>query len=471
MYVDLDGTLLRTDILVESACRYIKQNPRGISALVAAFLSGGRCGVKTLLARKVAILPETLPYEPKLLEHLRQRRASDQRNILITASHRRHALSVARHIGLFDEVYGSSARANLKGVNKLQRIRALCGGQPFAYAGDSRADAPIWRAAEQQVFVNAPNHAIKEAERVGSAGLIIRSRPPVWQAMLREMRLHQWAKNALLLVPLLTSHTYFELPRLISSLIAFLCFGLCASGHYFLNDLLDLEADRAHPRKHTRPLASGDLSLLWGAIGATVLPLAGFGLSAVLLPWRFSAVLGAYFILTNLYSFYFKRISTADVVVLALLYTARVVAGAAAISVVLSSWLLAFSMFTFISLAYLKRYIEVAALPEAGTRAGGRGYSFADAETMFVLGIANVTAAIVVLAFYISSAEVKRLYREPEVLWLLCLLMLYWSNRIWVGAGRGKIHDDPVVFALKDKVSRIVGLLAVAAVLAARVFP
>ena len=251
---------------------------------------------------------------------------------------------------------------------------------------------------------------------------------------------------------------------------SFLVWGLCASGHYFLNDLLDIDSDRIHRTKFRRPLASGDLSIIAGIFGATALPVLAFCLSLLWLPRPFNLAMLAYFALTNVYSFYLKRISTADVVALALLYTVRIVAGAAAISVVLSSWLLAFSMFIFVSLAYLKRYVEVSAL-EAKQHASGRGYFQDDAETMFVLGIANATAATVVLAFYVSSLEVQALYRHPDMLWVLCLMMLYWSNRIWVGARRGKIHGDPIIFAIKDKVSRGLGLAAIAAVVAARYWP
>ena len=392
-----------------------------------------------------------------------------QRLVLITAAHWRHARHVARYLDLFEAAYGSSVRENLKGKRKLARIRSLCAGQPFAYAGDSASDRPIWRAAQKVILVNAPRRDVTEAEAADRAQLVISSRPPLWQAVIREMRLHQWAKNALLFVPLLTSHTYSQGPRDLLALVAFFAFGLAASGHYFLNDLLDLDADRAHARKRDRPLASGNLPLGMGVVGATVLPLLAFTLSGTILAWRFTATLAAYFVLTNIYSLYLKRVSTADIVALAMLYTVRVVAGAMAISVVISSWLLAFSMFVFISLAYLKRYIELAAKTEA--KISGRGYSGADAETMFSLGIANSTAAVVVLAFYISSAEVKMLYREPDILWLLCLLMLYWSNRVWIGARRGKIHDDPIVFAIKDRVSLAVGLLSLAVVLAARILP
>jgi 4-hydroxybenzoate polyprenyltransferase len=467
VYVDIDGTLLRTDLLYETAWRYLKFAPWRIILLLRLAIRGP-APLKAFLARRVRLDPAALPYEQALLDHLVWRRAAGDSVTLITASHWTHARHIAKHLAL-GEAYGSSSRINLKGRTKLAEILRLNAGRPFVYAGNSATDRSIWAASDRMVLVNAPRKDVTAAENAGRAELIIKSRPALWRSFLREMRLHQWAKNALIFVPLLTSHNYGDLRRVSLTFLAFLAFGLCASGHYFFNDLLDLDSDRAHATKCNRPLASGDLPLIYGMVGAIVLPLAAFALSFACLPWRFTLALAAYFALTNLYSFYLKRISTADVVALALLYTVRVVAGAAAISVVLSSWLLAFSMFIFVSLAYLKRYIEVCSLGEGAAK--GRGYSGADAESMFSLGIANSTAATVVLAFYISSAEVKVLYREPEILWGLCLLMLYWSNRIWVGARRGKIHDDPVVFAIKDKVSRYICLLTLVVVLAARILP
>lgn len=471
LYVDMDGTVLRTDLIHESVWRYLKGAPWRAFQIAAVLLRHGRAGLKALLARKVAMAPSTLPYEDALVAFLARRKAEGQRIVLITAAHWRHARRIAAHLGLFDEVHGSSAHENLKGVWKLARIQLLCAGRPFDYAGDSPADRPIWRAARSAIFVNAPQQDILEAEKAGRVELVIRSRPPTWRALIKEMRLHQWAKNVLLFVPLLTSGTYSDMARVGLALAAFLAFGFTASGHYFLNDLLDLDADRAHRSKRHRPMASGDLRLGLGVLGALILPVLGFALSAVVLSWKFTATLLGYFLLTNLYSFYLKRVSTVDVVTLALLYTVRVVAGAVAISVAISSWLLAFSMFIFISLAYLKRYVEVTTLAAGAAKAGRRGYSDTDAETMFSLGIANATAGIVVLALYISSAEVKMLYREPDILWLLCVLLLYWSNRIWVGARRGKIHDDPVVFAIRDRVSQAVGLVALLIVLAAQILP
>jgi 4-hydroxybenzoate polyprenyltransferase len=467
IYVDLDGTILRSDIFVESACRFIKSSFLNVFSLIAVMLLRGRAASKAMLARKVRIDPATLPYESQVLAYLHMRRAEGCRLVLITAAHERYARQIAQHLGVFDDVQGSTARLNLKGHEKLSRIGAMVGELPFVYAGDSAADRPIWSAAQSAILVNAPYFDVRQAQSAGKADLVVQSRPAILKAFLRSLRLHQWAKNALLFVPLLTSHTY-ENPTLVAmTLIAFVAFGLCASGHYLLNDLLDLDADRAHETKRNRPLASGDLKLAWGIVGAFLLPLAGFAVSVALLPWHFTLLLVGYFVLTNIYSFYLKRHSTIDAMTLAVLYTLRVIAGAAVISVALSSWLLAFSMFVFVSLAYLKRYIEVSSLTSR-TKAGGRGYSAEDSESMFALGIASATASVIVLALYVSSSEVTKYYHEPRILWLLCLLMLLWTNRIWVGARRRKIHDDPIVFAIKDRVSLFTGLLAVATVFLAR---
>lgn len=466
LYVDIDGTLLRTDLLHEAAWRHIKTAPWRIFTLLRLALKGP-APLKTFLARKIQFDPATLPYESAVTELIARRKTQGGRTVLITASHQTYASRIAEHLDLPGGGYGSSNRLNLKGATKLSRIQALNQGREFVYAGNSAADRPIWAASKKEILVNAPSKDVRAATQSGRAEMVIQSRPPVWRAFLKEMRLHQWAKNTLVFVPLFTSHSYRDLHLLGLAFLAFLAFGLCASGHYFLNDLLDLDADRAHRTKRRRPLASGDLPILYGPLGAILLPIAGLTLAIAFLPWKFTLLVSGYLALTNLYSFVLKSRSTADVFALALLYTVRVIAGGAALAISLSSWLLAFSMFVFISLAYLKRYIEIVALAEG--QAKGRGYVKEDAETIFSLGIANATAATVVLAFYINSAEVKTLYREPELLWLLCLLMLYWSNRIWIGAKRGKINDDPVIFAIKDKISRYIFVAMVAVALAARI--
>lgn len=291
---------------------------------------------------------------------------------------------------------------------------------------------------------------------------------PLGSAFMKTMRLRHWSKNLLVFVPLLTAHRYGDPGSLFDAATAFICLGLCASGGYFINDLYDLEADRKHETKRNRPLASGALGTEWGLVGAIVLPLAALALSLALLPVAFTACLVIYFLLTKIYSYRLKRIFPADVLALSVLFMLRVLAGAAAISVVISFWLLAFCIFLFVSLAYLKRYIEIGKIDNAAQKISGRGYIGADADAMFMLGIASSTASIVVLALFINSPEVQAEYASRNLLWALCLIMMFWTNRIWIEAKRGTVNEDPVEFAIGDRASQISGALCVVVVLLAR---
>ena len=455
--VDLDGTLVRTDLFAESLLRYLKGNPFKIIQLILWLLKG-RAYAKEQVAQHVDIDAEHLPYEDGLIAYLKKLKAEGKELILATATHRNYANQVAEHLGIFDRILATEDNYNMKGSNKLAAIKELLGDEDFAYAGDSAADTPIWRAAAANIMVNAPSKNIAEAEKDGKLIWQTKSESSVLKAFIKEMRPHQYAKNVLIFVPLVTSHEYADFAHLYASLLAFVCFSFCASGVYFLNDLLDLQEDRRHRSKKYRPIASGALPLPIGVAGAVGFPLLAFALSIAFLPFAFVGVLLVYFAITNAYSFLLKRITTVDVMTLAILYTLRVVAGAAASYVDLSSWLIAFSVFIFVSLAFMKRYIEVASLSENESKVRGRGYSADDRETMFGLGITNFTAAVVILALYINSPFVLRSYASPEVLWLLCLIVLFWGNHIWVCARRKEIPDDPVVFAIKDRASQLVGV-------------
>ena len=467
IYIDLDGSLIRTDLFVEALFRLIKRNPLFLLQCIR-WLFKGRSALKAFVARKVKIDAAHLPYETDLIEYLVEQKKNGRRLILATASHSTYAHRVANHLGIFDAVIASSAKRNLKGRNKLSRIIDTANGEDFTYVGDSPADRPIWEKAATAILVNPRNSDLKSVSANDKCEQVFTRKISVFRSFLREMRPHQWAKNMLIFVPILTSHSYMNETTLLSAILAFVTFSLCASGVYFLNDLLDMDADRRHETKRHRPLASGNLPISYGIVGAFVLPLAAFGIAGYTLSPIFMGVLAGYFILTILYSFVLKSISTADVMTLGILYTLRVVAGAAATGITLSSWLAAFSIFLFVSLAYLKRYIEVAAtVPEEG-KIGGRGYTAFDTETMFSLGVANASVSVLVFALYLNSSEVTEIYSHPQLLWLLCILLLYWTNRIWVGARRGKITEDPVVFAIKDKVSRIVGIAFICVVFAAK---
>lgn len=464
--VDLDGTLIRTDLLLESVLLFIKSNLLNLFLLIA-WVFRGRAFLKARIAERVNINAENLPYREDLLDYLRKLNEQGKTLLLATASHEKYANEVAGYLGIFKGVLATTEHYNMKGSRKLAAIREKLEGNQFAYAGDSRADMPLWEASDSCIMVNAPKEAVQAAQQQGKAIENFNDEHSTLTEFLREMRLYQWVKNILIFVPVFTSHNYQDTGHILHAGIAFISFGLCASGVYFLNDLLDLNADRHHKSKRNRPLASGRLPILHGLLGAAGLPLLGFLLAIYTLPLNFVLVMALYYLITNAYSFWFKQMATVDVMILAILYTLRIVAGSAAEDIALSSWLLAFSVFVFLSLAYLKRYIEVSALEDNKT-VRGRGYSAADSETMFSLGISNITASVLVLALYINSEEIAGLYHSPMILWLLCLLTMFWGNRIWVRARRGEIHDDPIVFAIKDRVSQLVGVAFVIVVLAAK---
>ncbi len=455
LFVDCDGTLVAGDLFVEASLKLIKRDPWNALRLLT-WLGGGRAHAKMQVAAHQALAVEDLPLRNDTVAFLREQKARGRRLVLATAAPQPYADAVAERLGLFDAVLATSAGRNLKGRAKRQAILDYAAGRGFAYAGDAASDAPIWDAAASAVFVNAPQRLVEKARRAGKCERVISARISRGVAFLKQMRMHQWVKNLLVLVPLFTAHLYFELDALAAALVALVLFSLCASGVYFLNDLVDLDADRGHPRKRFRPLASGALPIADGIAGAVALPLIAVVAGLLFLPPAFTAILLFYYAMTTLYSFYVKRISTADVMLLALLYSIRIAAGASAITISLSPWLLAFSVFFFVNLAYLKRYVEIADAQNED-RVGGRGYARGDAEAVFTLGSGAATTAALVFALYLSGEEVETTYSRPELLWLVPFLLLYWGHRLWIGARRRKIHDDPIVFALRDRVSVAVG--------------
>lgn len=425
-----------------------------------------KAGAKTLAAYHDKLAVEGLPYNEPLIDYLREQKAAGRRITLATASHWTVARRVARHVGLFDAVIASSRRNNLKGTRKLAQIQDRSGGAPFCYAGDSSADAPIWSAADSGVYVNAPDGLVRQAQAKGSAERVFTGATPMWRELLRAARPHQWAKNLLVFVPLITSHTYTDVSAVMAAVLGFVSISMAASGVYLLNDLTDIDSDRLHPKKRFRPIASGSLPIAAAIASVAALTL-GSVLTALILgrPW-FLACLLSYAVATTSYSFWIKRKVTADVVTLAGLYTLRMVAGAAAISVMISFWLIAFSMFFFLGLAYVKRYAE---LVEARTeRLPGRGYAKSDADAVFTLGAASGYAAVIVFALYINSDLVTLEYATPQLLWFMCVALLYWVNRVWMKARRGEMDQDPILFALRDRQSLACVLFCGLVLMAAR---
>lgn len=454
LYVDLDGTIVSTDLLYESFLSAFKSSPWILVQCVGWTLQG-RARLKEELAARATIDVTTLPYRTSVLDFLRGERAQGRRIVLTTASWVTLAEAVSKHLGLFDEVMATSREGNLKGEAKARRIEERSGQGAFDYIGDSGADLHVWRRCRHAYVVEPsdrlsrriPSHIpVKQVFRPdpgGSSG-----------AALAALRPHQWAKNLLLFVPLAAGHRLSEPGALTSSIWAFVAFCLLASSAYILNDLLDLDADRAHPRKRLRPFASGRLSIPEGAGLFAGCLLAGIAVASML-PVYFRITLAVYVGLTLAYSMFLKRAAIIDVVSLATLYTLRIIAGTFAIGIVVSFWLLTFSMFLFFSLALVKRYAELVALDAEGPArpAPGRGYAGHDLEVILALGSASAIVSALVLALYINGEAAKNLYARPEFLWILCAILLYWISRVWLLAARGQMHDDPVVFALTDKAS------------------
>jgi len=464
LFVDLDGTLLKTDLLVESALVLIKRRPRAI-VLVLLWLLRGRAHLETQLARRAEIAAETLVYDERLLVRLRDERDRGRRLVLATASQASHAEAVARHLGLFDGVLASDATRSLDGDRKLEAILAHTAGASFDYAGNAAADLPLWRKARKAICVDAPPSVVRAVREFTEPDEIAPERRSYAKLLVRAVRAHQWLKNALVFVPIMAAHRIRDAGADLRVVAAVVAFCLCASSVYVLNDLMDLRADRLHPRKRRRPFASGELPLVHGLVLSPLLLAASAVLAALVLPRMFLIVLAAYYVSSIAYNFAAKELAVWDVILLAGLYVLRVVAGAAAVPVPLSFWLLAFSGFVFLSLALAKRYSEMYTLHKLGrVQAHGRGYMTDDMPILQTMGVASGYLAVLVMALYINSSEIHNLYVRPYALWAICPLLMFWISRIWVTTHRGQMHDDPVVFALRDGVSLVIGALTIACV-------
>jgi 4-hydroxybenzoate polyprenyltransferase/phosphoserine phosphatase len=456
--VDLDGTVLRTDVAWESIARLLRRNPFYLALLPFWWLRG-RAWLKRQLAVRTTIDVATLPCNRAFLDFLRQERRRGRHLCLATASDGQLAGAVAAHLGLFSEVLASDGRTNLRGRVKADRLVERFGERGFDYAGNSSVDLPVWAHARRALLVNASPGLAARAARRATVSRVFDS-PVSWcKAAVQALRPHQWMKNLILFVPLITSHQITRPSQALKALWAFAAFCLCSSGVYVMNDLLDLEADRRNPGKCSRPFAAGTLPIPAGLAAFPLLLAAGLLLGWGLCP-SFAAVLGLYLVLTTTYSWRLKQVALLDVFCLAALYTIRLIGGHESTGVEYSFWLLVFSMFIFLSLALVKRFVELDALRRQNKPAlEGRGYAAGDAELVAALGSTSGYLAVLVLALYVNSEKVMVLYRRPMLLLLICPLLLYWISRVWLIAHRGQMHGDPIVFALKDRPSYLVGLL------------
>jgi len=456
--VDLDGTLTLTDTLHESALCLLRDSPVNVLAL-PFWLLGGKAALKAKVADRVDLDVATLPYNSALIEWLKEERAAGKRIVLCTATDKRAAQAIADHLGLFDEVLASDGTTNNAGINKRAALEAKYGVKGYDYAGNSAADIAVWAGARQAIVVNATDAITKQATQVATVSKVFPPQPVTLSHWRRVLRVHQWLKNLLLFVPLFAAHQIGNVQSLSTLILAFVSFSLCASAVYMANDLLDLESDRKHPRKRHRPFAATAVPIKTGVILAPLFAIASLVLGLVV-GAAFTAWLVVYFSITCAYSLWLKRLALIDCLTLAALYTLRVIAGATAVAITLSFWLLAFSVFIFLSLAFVKRYAELQVQAQAGnSHAHGRGYAVTDAPLVQTLGITAGYAAVLVLALYLHGETVVTLYAQPQIIWFAVPLMLFWVSWVWMKAHRGEMHDDPIVFAIKDKASLAVAVL------------
>jgi 4-hydroxybenzoate polyprenyltransferase/phosphoserine phosphatase len=453
--VDLDGTLIRGDLVWECVLALLKTRPFTL-LLLPFWLLSGKVYAKCQLAARTQLDPARLPYRGEVLDLLQKERGAGRKIALVTGAECELAESIAAHLGVFEEVHASHGAINLKGENKAAFLTQRFPESGFEYMGDSAADLAVWRKAEG-AYVVGSNRRARQAAAVTNLKAAIVDPPTSVLPWINALRGHHWAKNLLLFLPLALAHNL--VPELIvRTFVGFLLYGACASGLYILNDLLDLHSDREHPWKKQRPFAAGEISIPQGLLASLILLSGAFGAGFVL-DLKFGLALLGYATLTMWYSLQLKKLALLDVFVLSSFYSFRILAGALLSGTPLSQWFLAFSLFFFLSLAMAKRYSE---LVHAGNlvKSGnsGRGYRGDDRELLLSLGVGSSFAAVVILSLYVHSQEVRVLYVAPEFLFLLCPIVLYWLSRIWLLAHRGELKEDPVTLAIRDRVSYGVAL-------------
>jgi len=455
--VDLDGTLVKTDTLLESILVFIKSNPLNILRCFY-WLRLGRSGFKEKLAESVELDASILPYNESLLEYLRVESKTKQIH-LCTAANRKIAQAVANFIGVFSSVYASTSQKNLKGRNKADTLAQEFGEKNVIYAGNDSADLPVWQHAAGAIVVSNSKNFLSRVKKHTTVLQVFPATNKGITRYIRALRLHQWVKNTLIFLPLILAHKFTSISGYVDVLAGFIAFGMIASSNYIINDLLDLGSDRRHPTKRMRPFASGEVSIIAGLVQAALLFLAGL-LLALKVGTGFLFYMLIYLVATIVYSYAVKSIVILDIIILASLYTLRLVAGAAAIHEPVTFWLLAYSLFIFFSLASVKRYAELLRL-DVNEKASGRGYVQEDLGFVRNMGISSGLISVLVFALYLNDPGIISKYQTPEWLWMITPLLLYWIARIWHLTYHGKMHDDPVVFALKDKPSYILAGLIV----------
>ena len=457
LILDLDGTLLRTDLLLEGVLVFMRSNPFRLFLIVLWLLREGRAGLKRRVAAATNLDVELLPIHEALLAYAVEAKRQGREIYVATAGDERVALAVVQRLGFVDGVIASDGKSNLKGRLKAQALKERF-PEGYCYAGDCRADLPVWREASGSVLV-APSHRLERAARaIRHPDIVFPRARPTLKVYAKAIRLHQWAKNGLVFAPLLLGGHSGDLGAWGSAILGFLALGLVASANYLVNDLLDLQEDRRHWSKRERPLASGQISIRQALAVSLVLLTTGLALATALAPSAL-VVVCSYLVLTQAYTWRLKREPILDATALALLYTLRLALGSAVTGIPISAWLLVFSLFLFLSLSLAKRHTEIARIVEAGEDSWfGRGYVARDLPLVLGLGLASALSAVTILVLYVmDDAFTAGFYTWTAALWSFPPILFLWLSRIWLLSQRGELDDDPVAFAVRDRTSLLLG--------------
>lgn len=458
--VDLDGTLIKTDLLYENFFAAIKASPILLFKVIW-WLLGGKSHLKAKLAEAASIDYESIPLNKDVVSYVESQAKAGRDVYLATASHEVHAKAIVERLKLFKGYFATEDKRNLSGKNKAKTLIEKFGDKGFEYLGDSNADLDVWPHCSTAGVVSSSKSFLRRVSKVAKIGNSFRSQHQGrFKSLLRCLRVHQWSKNGLLFVPALSAHKIQDPKLFVKTTLAFIAFSFCASAVYVINDLVDLSSDRNHPEKRHRPLASGDIKINW-APGIVFACLLISALCCRLLNPNFVQILVIYLAITFAYSFYLKRQPIIDVLTLGALYTIRVFAGSQSTEITVSTWLLGFSLFFFFGLAFAKRVAELIRVKPGGSNkaSSGRAYIAEDQAVLANLGVGASMVSILILAQYISANDVILLYSHPDQLWLICIVLLYWTARLWFLASRGIVDTDPVIFAIKDKASYLLGFI------------
>jgi 4-hydroxybenzoate polyprenyltransferase/phosphoserine phosphatase len=459
--IDLDGTIVHTDMLHENIFSLLAAKPLEILK-IPYYLFKGKAYLKKKLALESQLDVTNLPYNYELLDWIKDQKNKGSNVVLCTGSDIIDAKKISDFLGIFDDVIASDGKLNLVGKNKANILVEQYGSKNFHYAGNSRKDIHIWKESDHAIVINSSKKLLNTVKKICKVTFTIPKRKIHPKIIIKAMRVHQWLKNLLLFAPFIAAHQINNFESWVSVTIGFVSFSLCASAIYLLNDLTDLSNDRSHPRKKERPFASGKLPFYYGVLLIPLLLVSSFAIAIIFSNSEFTIWLFLYLLLTTLYTFIIKPIVFLDVIVLAMLFTIRIIAGSATLLLPLSPWILAFSIFLFVSLAIIKRYAELEIqIIKNISQIKGRGYYTSDASLIQSIGLASGFCSILVFVLYLNSPEVMALYNSPEIIWLCIPILIYWQSWMWLSAHRGEMHDDPIIFAIKDKHSLMSGFLFV----------